>query len=634
MKHLNLFSVLLLCAVLFSCGGGGEGIDTNMIPVETNDGKFIYINQKGKTVLELEDKKASYFSDGLAYFYDYESSLYGYINKKGKVVIEPQFSKAENFSEGIAWVTKPNGCIEAINTKGKTLFSLEGIYSVMDFREGLATFEKFDEEGNRLYGVINKKGKVVIEPTENEIGFFRHGVAKYESDFNYGLIDKSGKIIVNPQFDEILITGNEDLFAVKMGEWGIINKKGEYVINPRYQFIAPDGDKFLYREDRQSGWCNKKGESSIVPQFDNAHLFLENDLALIEKGRKKGYTDKKGKLTIPYQFDQATSFIDNNVAIIELNGKYGLIDKKGKYIVNPMYEDVSSDFLYYAFEGYLNPEKTITDYFDTEASISTLSTLVNNEYIDGDLYLAPIKSVMEKYGLTEDKFSKYSKSKVLLKKGRIDDFINYELYAEEYPWKKVSNGWWSYNYIFNNDHPVQNYIITYKVSLLKSEKTGDLAKEIIKYFGSNPGSDFSSGHVHSDYDNKKQYAISYSGSDVNVKITQLVDQTSNYEANPESAGDDSFSISLSDTESCDGGSITLTIKGGKPFDDANEPFKVEYKHKSGSEAKMYPEKFKSANGAYTLEIGTGTTDESFQTLIVTDASGKTQTIDFTVVNCP
>lgn len=635
MKQVKLFSaLLLLCAVLFSCGGGSEGVDSQMIPFSTDDFKTVYLDQKGKTVLEVEGKSASYFSNGLASFTDSETELKGFINKKGKVVIEAQFSKANNFSEGIAWVTKPNGHIEAINTKGKTVFILEDIYSVMDFREGMATFEKFNEEGKRLYGVINKKGKVVIEPTENEIGYFRHGIAIYVNDYNHGFIDQKGKIIINPQFDQVFVKGNKDLIAVKMGKWGVINRKGEYIINPRYHFIAPDGNMFIYTDDsRQIGWCNKKGEAIITPQFDDANLFVDNDLALVMSGRKRGYVDKKGKLTIPYQFDNATSFIDNNVAIVEVNDKYGLIDKKGKYIVNPTYSYISSDFFQFAFEGYLKPETIVSDYLAIEETIASVSAIINNEYIDGDLYLAPLEVLMKKYDLKEEKFSRYSKTMVSLKKGRVDNFVDYELYVNEYPFKRVPSGW-SYTYRFDDNHPVRNYVLIYTLNSAKREKTGDLAKEIIRHFSSNPSSDFRAGHVHSDYDNHKQYAISYSGADITIKITQLEDQTTAYEAIPASSGSENFAISISDKEWCDGGDITLTIRGGKPFADASKPFKVENKLRSGAEVTLFVENFKHSNGVYTAELGSRSNDESEQTLIVTDAEGKTQTIDFKVVNCP
>lgn len=638
-KQLNLFFALLTFAlVLHSCGGGEEGIDLNMIPVKTETGE-IYVNQKGKEV--LADASPNPYYDGLTKYWDSETDLYGYKNKKGKVAIDPQFTNADNFHEGIAFVTRKNGHPEAINTKGKSLFVLEGISSVDNFSEEFAIYEIYDQEGYRNYGAVNKKGKTVIEPTRNKIGSFSQGKASYQDSdsYKYGYIDTKGKIIINAQFDEANYFQKNGYASVEMGDkQGIINTKGEYVINPRYDMIAPDGDWFFLVEDRKVGWCDKDGKYIINPQFNGAYTFHESDLALVYNGKKWGYINKKGLVEIPYQFDKATPFIDNNMAIVEINGSYGFIDKNGKYIVNPIYKNVSSSITRYL----MNPkviETTYSDFFDTDKLLSSVNALISNEYIDGDLRFPSIETVLKKYNLPESKFSKYNKTKVLLKEGQINGDVSYKLYVEEYPWKRIQQGW-SYNYVLDKNYQVNNYILVYTLGYNKTNKITEITNDIIRNFGTSTRPDFQAGQISYDYDNYKSMSIFYSGRDITIKVNLSQPAESNLKAaeNIDPAG--GLSISMYPDAPCSsGGSFTLTIKNGKPFDDKEKPFIIESKYKKGDKGgiNIY-EAPKIKGNDYIYEISTSIPDEeeciSYQTLSVTDASGAVKTLEYYIECCP
>ncbi|MFK0495250.1 WG repeat-containing protein [Campylobacter coli] len=56
---------------------------------------------------------------------------------------------------------------------------------------------------NGKIGLIDKSGKIVIEPKFDSIWSFREGLAKVGLNGKYGLIDKSGKIVIEPKFDDI-----------------------------------------------------------------------------------------------------------------------------------------------------------------------------------------------------------------------------------------------------------------------------------------------------------------------------------------------------------------------------------------------------------------------------------------------
>ncbi|MDH6355501.1 hypothetical protein M2132_001844 [Dysgonomonas sp. PH5-45] len=99
-----------------------------------------------------------------------------------------------------------------------------------------------------------------------------------------------------------------------------------------------------------------------------------------------------------------------------------------------------------------------------------------------------------------------------------------------------------------------------------------------------------------------------------------------------------MSIEISDTEPTDGGSFILTIRGGKPFNDIENPFKIESKYIGNYDShysEIFLQKFeKELDGSYKIEINTASSSESEQQLIVTDANGVSKTVNYTIQYYP
>jgi len=140
-----------------------------------------------------QDAKAK--NSGL--FWIRENGKYGYIDAKGKVVIEPQFENTMGFNENLA-ATKLNGKYGFIDTKGNWVIKPQFDFAYV-FMEGLAMV-KIGEK----YAWIDKTGKIAIPPQDFEkveIGF-SEGRLAVKRDGKWGYIDKTGKMIIAPQFEE------------------------------------------------------------------------------------------------------------------------------------------------------------------------------------------------------------------------------------------------------------------------------------------------------------------------------------------------------------------------------------------------------------------------------------------------
>jgi hypothetical protein len=85
------------------------------------------------------------------------------------------------------------------------------------------------------WGLIDKTGKIVVQPQYDSIGRYDGKYASFMMDGKWGLIDQAGKVIVRPgeyDFLELFFNG---LARVQLaGKWGYINQAGEVYIKPKY----------------------------------------------------------------------------------------------------------------------------------------------------------------------------------------------------------------------------------------------------------------------------------------------------------------------------------------------------------------------------------------------------------------
>jgi hypothetical protein len=201
------------------------------------DREFGFINKKGEMVIppRFVPRRGWYswnpiiatsrFSEGLApvSIGSEFKRVWGYINHKGDFVIPPQFYSAQLFSEGLAYVSKLDPVGKTVTGAGwidKTgqwvVTEVQGPlpantskpsfdqYHHVDWRysEGLVRFHVSSSEGRPLYGYMDQKGKVVIQPRALNIAEpFVGGLARVYvkggegSSDDYGYINKTGQFV-------------------------------------------------------------------------------------------------------------------------------------------------------------------------------------------------------------------------------------------------------------------------------------------------------------------------------------------------------------------------------------------------------------------------------------------------------
>lgn len=262
-----------------------------------------------------------------------------------------------------------------IDRKGKIVIepTFEQAYP---FTDGLAAVQK-----QGAWGFIDTKGQVVIEPQFVMVGLFSDGLASFQNKRYtdpWGYMDKSGKVVIKPQFDYaegfrkgIARVGFETTQSKLLGliadvggqfKYRFIDRNGKYVPEPSATHYAngKPGELIPFRKDDLAGYFNAKGEVVIKPQFQVASAFSDG-LANVCKDGLFGYIDTRGDWVISPRFEHPGDFSEGLAGVPLGKEGWGFIDRTGKVVIPAKFAWVLSGFRHgvaeVAFDskrGYIN----------------------------------------------------------------------------------------------------------------------------------------------------------------------------------------------------------------------------------------------------------------------------------------
>jgi hypothetical protein len=262
---------------------------------------YAFIDKNGKVVMAEANDYADFFYNGVCIYRDGKDL--GFIDKNFKVVCVPQFASLYQMSaDGLALCWEQGESLGAYCDKnGKIVIPAQFQYA-SSFAGGVAVVAEEDKEGNVRYGLINTKGNFVVDYNKTPMSNLGEGVIAFlNSSDKVGLLNSKGKEILQATYDDI--DGfSEGLAAAYKGEkTGYINTKGDVVIElQKYDYAGyfRDGVAWVKKANSEKyDLINKKGDviltltSAQVPQTN-----FHNGLALVinTDTYKKQYIDKKG----------------------------------------------------------------------------------------------------------------------------------------------------------------------------------------------------------------------------------------------------------------------------------------------------------------------------------------------------
>lgn len=248
----------------------------------------------------------------------------GFKNESGEIVIPAQYDQVYETGGGKYYSVELNHENGIIDKKGKVI--LEPKYSyIWGFSEGLFSVETYGEERKR--GFADTTGKIVIPLIYSDAALFSEGIcAVMKDNKKWGLIDKTGKEITVFKYDKISSFSDGVAFAELAGKYGLIDKQGKEIIS-----LHPDGLESFAKTFLDN--ADKGNTANFI--FDQYQSFSEN-LGAVKLKEKYGFIDKSGAIVIPIIYDYVEPFY-KGTAIVKLDKKIQIIDKTGKTIKDLKY---------------------------------------------------------------------------------------------------------------------------------------------------------------------------------------------------------------------------------------------------------------------------------------------------------
>lgn len=197
------------------------------LAVVKNYDRYGMIDRNGKEVMPCKYIGVSGMIDGRCFAFDAETELAAMFDNKLHQLTDFKYNEITYYSEGF-FIARIGDNYTYLDQKGHERF---GTYEELSgFFEGYSMVKK-----NGHYGIINKKGKIILPIEYDNSGWrameyiFSENIAMVEKNEKYGFVNKQGKIVI-PIIYESAQHCTEGLIPVqKGGVWGFIDKDGNEV---------------------------------------------------------------------------------------------------------------------------------------------------------------------------------------------------------------------------------------------------------------------------------------------------------------------------------------------------------------------------------------------------------------------
>ena len=280
------------------CNFTGADAYINGVARVVLNGKVQFIDVNGNVVplpslasTQLEETTRLRSSNGL--IIKKVNGKYGFVNEKGKIVIPCKYDEVYDFSEGLAAVRKGDywGFWGFINSKGEEVIPCK-YDNAKPFKNGYAAVEQLEyEDGEPIlsvepdphWGVIDKNGKVIIP---------------FNYDFHYGFDDE-------PFFSDGIA-----IMSDSTEKKGYINLDGKIIAPCKYDIARPFSNGVAYV-------CFDKylGDRGNKARYENYQGYVDKNgtEALVKCGEKEGTIHYKFGMKIIEDIEE----IDNTTATTE-----------------------------------------------------------------------------------------------------------------------------------------------------------------------------------------------------------------------------------------------------------------------------------------------------------------------------
>jgi len=254
---------------------------------------------------------------------------FGFLDVDGNLVVEPRWSYASWHRCGLAVVAGDDGdCY--VDRDG--VVAIAGPFQeATPFVSDVARVKVDDH-----WGMIDRTGKLVHEPTYERVGQLRDGACWAVKGGKCYVLTAAG-VLGDDWFDEIRQAGEDGIWPVRKGDhWGFLLADGRVVAMEYQGTLGFLGGFGRAQRDGKWGFCNRDGELVVPCRYDDAWGHEEGRVAVLVDG---GWTflDDTGAEIGPGGF-AAGSFFKSGMAAVRKDDRWGFLDRDGAMVVPPSFD--------------------------------------------------------------------------------------------------------------------------------------------------------------------------------------------------------------------------------------------------------------------------------------------------------
>lgn len=241
-----------------------------------------------------------------------------------------------------------------------------------DYNQELGEYENkvLNENKEQILTTYDRVSAISVESTDTNVPYEK-SVLKYRKDGKYGIIDFEGNEITEPIYDEITgLDYKEGTLLVKQDEkYGIININGAEMVKVEYDSISADNYYDSQTKSQKAGFIVSKKT---------------------EEGYRYGYIDYKGKRILKPEFtkiERINEIQGEDIYFVAYkDGQAGLM-KNNKCLTNYEFENIEYNLSNNLFIAQRNSKKGV---MNTNGDI-----IINTEYDElsfGGEYINAVKN--------------------------------------------------------------------------------------------------------------------------------------------------------------------------------------------------------------------------------------------------
>lgn len=260
---------------------------------------------------------------------------------------------------------------------------------------------RFKDDKTGLYGYMDGKGKVIIEPKYKSATDFQYLSYEYaqaydengtvtiidkrgneylsfgeyrvvslpqydlmffmDDSLKYGVVNLEGERVLEALYDKIEINNEGTIIVTLNNKLGVFDKNGNVVLDIVYDYIYQVEDALIVSKEGKSGLVNLEGKELVPINYEEvqiAHSIREGERQIFEVVNfegKIGFFDSKGKQLTDFLYDKNSPGRGGLIPVLK-DSKWGYIDVEGKTVI-PFQFDYASSFRDGSAEVEINNER-------------------------------------------------------------------------------------------------------------------------------------------------------------------------------------------------------------------------------------------------------------------------------------